>query len=247
MKLILAIDDDLNMLRLLEGQLSNLGFQVITAATGSKGLKLMETGHPDLILLDIVMPEMDGFQVLKNLKRNDFSKDIPIIMLTSKSGKEDLIQAIRLGISDYIAKPYDKTILGKKVNAALMEAENKKAAKEFGKTEYIRVTRRESRTIIEIRGSLQDGQVLEQARQILNKSFFTLAKYDSFILDLRSLPVLELKELAVLENIIQIFDGHFLHIVGGRHYGIVIAQMELSSNTELFISYGDFEVYLSKK
>jgi DNA-binding response OmpR family regulator len=103
---ILVIDDDITIRTLLKSTLTNKGFNVISAEDGHKGLELAKTEDIDIILLDWMMPEMDGIEVLTELKRDGDTEDIPVIMLTSKEKTGDVELANSKGAIDYIIKPF---------------------------------------------------------------------------------------------------------------------------------------------
>ena len=105
---VLIIDDDPIVHRILQVWLTKQGFEVLDAFKGEEGLELTVKNHPDLILLDIMMPEMDGFEVCRRIKAKDDTRDIPIIFISAKAESEDRVQGLELGASDYITKPLDK-------------------------------------------------------------------------------------------------------------------------------------------
>ncbi len=120
-KKILAIDDENDALLIIKTALTGEGYEVFTAANGYDGLALAEDEHPDLIILDLMMPEMDGFEVLKQLKENDATGEIPVIVVSGVSDKEKIRVALSKGIDYYIIKPYDYDDLVGKVRMALGE------------------------------------------------------------------------------------------------------------------------------
>jgi two-component system alkaline phosphatase synthesis response regulator PhoP len=103
---ILVIDDELNIVELLKYNLISNGYRVLTALNGKDGLNLAIENKPDLILLDVMLPEMDGFDVCKEMKKNKSIENIPIIMLTAKGDEFDKILGLELGADDYITKPF---------------------------------------------------------------------------------------------------------------------------------------------
>ena len=110
---VLVIDDD-ELVRIeLKRALQLYGFKAYLAKDGPTGLKLAQEKIPALILLDWMMPEMDGLEVLSELKHNKKTEDIPVFMLTDKGMIGDLDQAFEIGVDDYIMKPLDLTNLGK--------------------------------------------------------------------------------------------------------------------------------------
>ncbi|MBT4484658.1 MAG: response regulator [Candidatus Latescibacteria bacterium] len=108
---VLLIDDDEMNLRLVDGILDGTEFELFKTVDASEGIKIAKISKPKVILLDIMMPKYDGFMICKILKRSSETKNIPVIFLTAKKSKEDLVQAIKSGGSDYIVKPFSATDL----------------------------------------------------------------------------------------------------------------------------------------
>ena len=104
MKKILLVDDEVDILEFLKYNLEQDNFEVLVSSNGKDALKKIAQ-KPDLIVLDIMMPEMDGFEVYEQIKKNKEYQEIPIIFLTAKSGETDEIKGLDLGASDYIQKP----------------------------------------------------------------------------------------------------------------------------------------------
>jgi two-component system, OmpR family, alkaline phosphatase synthesis response regulator PhoP len=103
---ILVVDDEQDLLDLMEIILGGEGYMVITAVNGRDALTKVEREHPDLILLDLMMPIMDGWEVLKALKSKEKTSDIPVVMVTAKIGMEDRRRGLMEGAIDYICKPF---------------------------------------------------------------------------------------------------------------------------------------------
>lgn len=119
-KTILAIDDDSRFLRMMEQVLAQKGYEVITADRGQEGLRLLFDHRPDLVLLDVVMPTMDGWQTCERIR--DIS-DVPIIMLTGKRvDEEDIVKGLDHGADDYLIKPVGNRELIARVRATLRRA-----------------------------------------------------------------------------------------------------------------------------
>jgi len=110
---ILVIEDEELTLKALKRSLKVYGFTVHVAKDGPTGIKLAKKERPTLILLDWMMPDMDGLEVLSELKHNKKTKDIPVFMLTGKGMIGDLDKAFEIGVDDYITKPLDLTDLGR--------------------------------------------------------------------------------------------------------------------------------------
>ena len=125
-KLILAIDDEKDILKLLQYNLEREGYQVICARSGEEGLEAVKSKRPDLVVLDIMMPGIDGLEVCKILRANKDSRNIPILMLTAKSSEVDQILGLELGASDYISKPFSVKVLLARVKNIFRNQEVKK-------------------------------------------------------------------------------------------------------------------------
>lgn len=106
-KKILAVDDERHIVRLVEVNLQRAGYEVVTAYDGKEALEKVQSENPDLIVLDVMMPYMDGFEVLKNLKANETTRDIPVIMLTAKAQDADVFRGWQSGVDCYLTKPFN--------------------------------------------------------------------------------------------------------------------------------------------
>lgn len=104
MKTILIIEDEKSILKALHTKLSHEGFSILEATDGEMGLSLALDAHPDLILLDIVMPKMDGMTVLDKLRRDEWGKTVPILILTNLSDEAKVRESMRKGVFDYLIK-----------------------------------------------------------------------------------------------------------------------------------------------
>lgn len=105
---ILVVEDDSDLRKILRAILLREGYTVLTAGDGEEGLKVVEGHQPDLILLDVMMPKMDGKELCRRLKSNGRTSQIPIIMLTAMSETSDRIGGLDLGANDYVTKPYEQ-------------------------------------------------------------------------------------------------------------------------------------------
>ena len=127
---IFVVDDDEALLQTLSWILKNKGYDVVSLANGDDLLERMEVESPDLMLLDIMMPRIDGLQLLERLKSEDQWKDIPILMLSSMSPEEATVKSLNLGATDYIAKPFRVRELLARVDARLKESEELRRVRE---------------------------------------------------------------------------------------------------------------------
>ncbi len=142
---ILAVDDTVTNIEVVKGVLAD-NYLVQAALSGEMALKIVEKRKPDLILLDIMMPEMDGYEVCEALKSNPDTKDIPVIFLTAKSQEEDETRGLSLGAVDYITKPISPPILLERVkNHLLLKA---------------------SRDLLEQQNEILETKVVERTQQL---------------------------------------------------------------------------------
>ena len=117
--LVLAVDDEAGILRLIKLELSTQGFRVVTAEDGQSALRMAEEHRPDIVLLDIVMPDMTGLEVMRKLRER---VNIPIILLTAKGSDADKVRGLEMGADDYLAKPFSPEELSARVRAVLRRA-----------------------------------------------------------------------------------------------------------------------------
>ncbi|HOK56769.1 MAG TPA: response regulator [bacterium] len=106
-KKILIIEDDPEERLILSRELKRIGYIVYEAATGEEGLKIFKEDKPDLVILDVVLPGIDGWEVLKRIKKGPLSRKVPVMMLTGKSENEDKIKGYEIGADYYVTKPYN--------------------------------------------------------------------------------------------------------------------------------------------
>jgi two-component system, OmpR family, alkaline phosphatase synthesis response regulator PhoP len=150
-KKILVVEDERDILQLVKLYLEKEGYRVSTAATGPDGLKAARSEHPDLLVLDLMLPDMDGLEICKRLRADQQTATLPIIMLTAKAEESDTVIGLELGADDYVTKPFSPKALVARVKALLRRVERSKGrhevtangkditltAKEFGLLEYL--------------------------------------------------------------------------------------------------------------
>lgn len=131
---ILIVDDDLDTLRLVGLMLQRQGYQISAATNGQQGLEKAFEEDPDLILLDVMMPDMDGYEVTRRLRQNPSTAETPILMFTAKSQLDDKVVGFEVGVNDYLTKPTHPSELQARVKTLLARAGDKKekAAAESG-------------------------------------------------------------------------------------------------------------------
>jgi putative two-component system response regulator len=163
---ILVVDDEDRNLRLMKLLLTSFGYDVLTASNGEEALEMVHDIPPDVILLDIMMPKMDGFEVAKQLKREEETKIIPIVMVTALNGVEDRVKALEAGADDFLNKPVDKTELRARVQSLV----NVKAC-----NDYMRNYQKELEAEVAKR-TIQLRQALKKLKEVSLESIFHLCR-----------------------------------------------------------------------
>ncbi len=118
-KTVLVVDDEEDILELVRFNLLREGYQVKCTATGEEAIQIVKSNHPDLMVLDLMLPGMDGFEVAKFLKRDPETRNIPIVMLTAKTEEADVLAGLEMGADDYVTKPFSPKELAARVKAVL--------------------------------------------------------------------------------------------------------------------------------
>ncbi|MFM5899463.1 MAG: response regulator transcription factor [Dolichospermum sp.] len=163
MSLILVIEDESQILSNLQEILELADFNVITAVDGITGLQLAKSKNPDLIICDIMMPGLNGYEVLQKLRQEPRCADIPLIFLTAKANRNDLRQGMCLGADDYITKPFEPTEILQAVKARLQKRSIPSQA-------YLKESRKSAKLEKEIKTNqleLQNSNELAQVRESL--------------------------------------------------------------------------------
>jgi twitching motility two-component system response regulator PilH len=119
---ILIVDDSPTEAHVLKGMLEKHGFEVETAENGTEGIERAKELKPDLILMDVVMPGLNGFQATRQLTKDPVTKDIPVIIVTTKDQETDRVWGMRQGARDFLTKPVAEKNLMEKINAAMEAA-----------------------------------------------------------------------------------------------------------------------------
>ncbi len=116
---IMVVDDEPNIVQTLQDRLEMNEYEVVTAGNGKEGLEKFEEEHPDVILLDVIMPIMDGHEMLEALRKRPAGQNVSVIMLTARSQTQDIARANACGIDDYIVKPFDLSELLEKIESVV--------------------------------------------------------------------------------------------------------------------------------
>jgi len=116
---VLVVDDEQDILELVQYNLVREGYRVLTVTTGEEALKAARSQHPDVIVLDLMLPGVDGLEVCRVLKGDKGTVHIPVVMLTAKGSEADIVAGLELGADDYVTKPFSPRVLTARVKAVL--------------------------------------------------------------------------------------------------------------------------------
>lgn len=145
---IILVDDDSVNLMVGKNALSD-DYDVLTIPSGEKLLTLLQTVHPDLILLDISMPGMDGYEVLQKIKEDEQTSDIPVMFLTAKNDAESELHGLTLGAIDYITKPFSTPLLKKRIETLLLFLQQKKTLQKYNNNLQA-IVQEKTKTVVEL-------------------------------------------------------------------------------------------------
>ncbi len=119
MSKVLVVDDERALVKLIQVNLELENFQVATAADGEEALRMLEEERPDLVILDIMMPRLDGWEVLQRMRENSVFRDTPVVVLTARTTDDDIVRGWQLGADEYITKPFSPVALVKTIQMVL--------------------------------------------------------------------------------------------------------------------------------
>lgn len=129
-ELVLVVDDEPHIVALVAYHLAKAGYRVSTAKSGTEALTLADRERPSLVILDLMLPGLSGFDVLRKLRAKEHSRDVPVLMLTAKREEPDRIEGLSLGADDYLTKPFSPQELVLRVKAILRRTGSKSAARD---------------------------------------------------------------------------------------------------------------------
>lgn len=245
--LILIIDDSKLVLKMTSDILQKDGHNIITSQTGKDGLELAKTGNPDLIILDVVLPDFDGYDVLKELKKDEFTKNIPVIMYSSKTKKEDILLAMKLGVVDYISKNCDELIISGKSRSSIADARKKRMMMAKNEVNNIVIDRQENITYITFRFTLKSENAIIERKKIFTGAFLKTLADTVVIFDYRLVNEMDSGEIAQLKYLFSLFPEREMLIVCGKHYAAFAADFDMDGKNKFFISMGDAEIYVESR
>jgi len=116
---VLVVDDEHDIVELVRYNLEREGYEILCAATGEQALQMARSHMPDLVVLDLMLPEMGGLEVTRHLKQGEKTRRIPVVMLTARGEEADIVAGLELGADDYVTKPFSPRVLAARVRAVL--------------------------------------------------------------------------------------------------------------------------------
>lgn len=182
-KKIILVDDDITNLTVGKNALSDV-YDTLTIPSGEKLLHLLETIHPDLILLDINMPGMSGYEVIQRLKQQEKLAGIPVIFLTAKNDVDSELQGLTLGAVDYISKPFSPPLLKKRIETHLLVQEQQCELKRYNEN-LQDIVREKTRTVLELQNSVLStvAELVECRDAVTGGHIHRTQNYLRFLLD----------------------------------------------------------------
>jgi len=198
-KAILVVDDNRDNINLIEEILSEEGYEnILVASSGREALSIINENNIDIVLLDVMMPDMDGYEVCSTLQHDEATSDIPVIMVTAKTTSEDLKQGFKVGAFDYIKKPFNEVELIARVQSALKLKKSKDELKK--KNVGLSYLTQQYRAAIDaLKQEISDHK---KAEEELQEEIDELERYKKITADQRA-KIVELKQelkIITLEN-----------------------------------------------
>jgi len=242
MNTVLAIDDDKTTLEILEFQLRSFGYTIIAERHPSKSVELAKEFLPDVILLDLNMPDMNGFEVMKALKKDKLTSEIPVVILTINKDKESVIDAMRYGVFDYIVKPYDPDKLGIKIKSAINHGAN---IKNRNTDEYIEIKHKGENASITMRGGIREKEFQDDLKTLFNTFFIRQVQGKICIFDIKEMKDFNDDDVREFMRILSMFTGSKIKVVTGKHYGQIVSSSGIDERVELYLSSGDLDLVMN--
>jgi DNA-binding response OmpR family regulator len=242
---ILVIDDDPNIHTMLKLAFEDIGMHGTFVTTGEKGIERIRKYFSDIIMLDIHLPGKSGIQVLKQIRSDPTLRNMTVVMLTIDRDRETLVECARLGITDYIAKPFDISRLIAKLS---MIARNLTIEREHAKTlgiSQIKIDRKPGTVLLTFVGAISE-KTLDQFRNLYTTAFAAMTKTDTYILNLRVLPDLDTKQLGLINQMSALLRPQKPLFIGGRNYGAMLNILP-DFETQLFVIEEDAFEYLESQ
>ncbi|WP_029914413.1 response regulator [Pelobacter seleniigenes] len=155
-KTVLIVEDEEDILALLHFNLMKADFNVICASCGEEGLKSVISSQPDLVLLDLMLPGIDGLEICRRLRADEATRNIPIIMLTAKGEESDVVKGLELGADDYVTKPFSIKVLLARIQAVLRRRKEESSQQEQDELVFDQLAIHRGRNLVQVEGKSVD-------------------------------------------------------------------------------------------
>ncbi len=155
-KTVLIVEDEEDILALLHFNLMKANFNVICASCGEEGLKSVISSQPDLVLLDLMLPGIDGLEICRRLRVDEETRNIPIIMLTAKGEESDVVKGLELGADDYVTKPFSIKVLLARIQAVLRRRKEESNQQEQDELVFDQLAIHRGRNLVQVEGKSVD-------------------------------------------------------------------------------------------
>jgi two-component system chemotaxis response regulator CheY len=243
---VLTIDDSKTVLEKLRILLKEGNHNVLQADSGRMGIDFALSGRPDLVLLDLNMPDMNGFEVLKELGKTPFTRNIPVMILSGQTKREDVMEAMKYGVVDYASKDLEDESFLQKVKTALTRS-RKPAVEAEDEEQAVIINREADRTTLLFRRPISKTAMEGEMREVFSRTFINMIKKNHVVLDLRGLLELGREDIENLQVLLSLLQNVDTSIVAGRHYGALVTESDIFETWPVFISHGDLEIYLDSR
>ncbi|MFO1525454.1 MAG: response regulator [Turneriella sp.] len=242
---LIVIEDDEVQHELLRALLSQIGVAVIFSTTGEDGLEKIRNHHFDAVLLDLGLPGKSGVQVLKTIRDSAMTRDLPVMILTADHSRETLLLCMKLGISDYIAKPFHLQHFALKM-ATLKRMLALRSSTGAGAEAAKVMVERQAGLVKFIFGGLFNDDSVRRFLSLYTPVLKTQTKSDEVLLNLAALPNLNDPQLRMFQLICKALEPKKPLIVAGRSYGPLIGVIP-DFESRLFITEEDALDFLSRR
>lgn len=244
MKLLIIEDDEIQH-ELLSAIFEKIGVEGLFCTTGEAGLEKLSHHYFDAVLLDLGLPGKSGLQVLKAIRDNPMLRELPVIVLTATKTRESLQQCMKLGISDYIGKPYQLQQFSQKLE--VLKRSRALRNMTAGKPETVKVLMERLPDVTRFTfGGIFNDESVRKFLAIYTTAFRSLTKTDSILLNLAALPNMNEPQVRMFKLIIDAIEPKKPLIVAGRSYGPLVAVLA-DYDSQLYLIEEDALAYLNAK
>ncbi len=244
MNTVIIIDDDKTTLDILESQLSSFGYNIIIEKHPARGVELAKEFSPEVILLDLNMPDMNGFEVMKILRKDKLTKEIPVVILTVNKDKETVVDAMRSGAIDYVVKPYNLDKLNMKIKSAITHGINRK---QRNIEALIEIAHKGESALIILRGGIRDDEFRNAFKTMFTPFFMKTIQGRICIFDIKEMKDFNDDDVKEFMKVLSLFSASKIKVVTGKQYGQIVSSFDIDDNVELFLSFGDLDVAMNLK